>query len=241
MVLVNLARVVKIMQENTCFYWTLYDGKSIFDAYQDISGTMDESILRLQETVQDISGQTIDIKISDRCNDEKAKGGRGFKNFEYKIKLSGTGDVSGIGAIGGGGNVVLSLLREINELKTAQIKAAYEIQLKEIERKMDELKEAKGGLNMDTALNKVFAFISENPGFLTGNTAKVTAPGLAGPPEGEQAVFAPDTDTKVKMRNALVRLSKVDANIAETLTALADFAESNPEKYKQYIPILKTL
>jgi len=105
---------------------------------------------------------------------------------------------------------------------------------------MDELKEAKGGLNMDQALNKVFTFISENPGFLTGNPAKVTAPGLAGPPENETAPL-PDQDKQMKMRKALVRLSRVDGDLPETLTALADFAESNPEKYKQYIPILKTL
>lgn len=239
MVLVTLQRVLKIMQENNCMYWTLYDGKSVFDSYQDGGGHIDESLQRLQETVQDISGQTIEIKISDRNNEEKAKGGRGFKNFEYKIKLSGGGEISGIGA-GGGNNIVLSLLREINDLKTAQIKAAYEVQLNEIQRQMESLKEAKGGLNLDQALNKVFTFISDNPGFLTGNPAKVTAPGLAGPPETETAPV-PDKESQNKLRNALIRLTRIDKNLPETLTALADFAESNPEKYKQYLPLIKTL
>jgi hypothetical protein len=42
-----------------------------------------------------------------------------------------------------------------------------------------------------------------------------------------------------KARAAIARLTRVDKNLHDTLTLLADFAEAHPEKYHAFIPMLK--
>jgi hypothetical protein len=46
---------------------------------------------------------------------------------------------------------------------------------------------------------------------------------------------------KEKIFKAVIKLGKIDANFADTITDLANFAEKSPEKYLSFLPMLKNL
>ena len=230
--------VTTVMQKNDLPYWEIFtDSKKTPDYRQSEKKGVDESIEELESVLQDFSG-TVYLK----CSNYPFPHGKGqpekYILKEYTLKLNTGTSSPGIGNIGGD---VLRYLERIKdkELEIAQLK--FDHHLEAIKRQLDDLKQKKDKENEngigDKLLEAMAPSLIENlPSIISGMTGNkvpvASAPGIAGVEDAATA--------KQRTIAALNRLQKIDPNLPDTLTLLADFAEKKPSQYLSFIPIVKS-
>lgn len=215
------------MQEHQMPFWILRDGKTEIDRMQDIECSVDASIEKLTEVLDDLSGQTVDIEISNKNNLSKATAGRAYKNYDYKIKLTNPVNNSNSGI----DSLSLSLIREIGTLKTQLVEISYKNQVDLMQKRIDEIKAEKENPMLNAAIGQLISMFGVgNPQF--SGIAAGSAPVLNGVDDKQDRIN--------KTRIALNALSAVDKDLPDTLTLLAEFATKHPEKYYSFIPLIKS-
>lgn len=224
MAYVNPEYVTKLMQEKDLKFFVVLDsdGKSILADQQNSDITLDKAVSMLKEVFDEITGPYVIVKLRDKSRKQTSAGGDiKTGNYDFKVKL-GEAAISGPNAPNA---TITGLLNRINALETALVRQEKDFQLKELQRQFDEFKENQKSPYLEQLMPLLASC-------LTGSKpAPIASPGIAGV----------EDDPKEKIKEAIKRLAKVDKNIADTLTALADFAERKPEMYMQYIPLLKTM
>lgn len=236
MVTVTLERVISAMQKNEMAFWILKDGRTTVEMMQDSETDIDASIQLLREVMSQVSGQFIDIIISNKSNSEKAKGGKAYLNYDYRIKLAASPGLHGSNELQGG---VIGLLKEIGNLQSKLIEQKYEALIEKLTQKHAMNGAEKLHPLMEKGIN-VLADIAERIE-LPFLKSKVPSP-LAGPPETE-VVKTNGTRKRSKeenqiLVNAIDILSSVDPDFTNTLTKLATFAKNDPKKYLSFIPLI---
>jgi hypothetical protein len=234
--LVTLERVISAMEKNQMPFWILKDGRTEIERMQEPESTVDASVQFLRDCMAQLSGQYVDIVISNKCHSDKASGGKNYKNYEYKIKLQGSGvNVYGSDSIQGG---MIGLLKEIGNLNTKLVQQEYQMKLEKLEEKMN-----KGISGLDHPLLKqgvdILADIASRIDlpFLKSRTL---SPPLAGTPDVET------TNTKTKRTKEETKiivdsiniLFSVDPDFINTIQTLASFAKRDTKKYLSFIPMI---
>jgi len=206
-------------------YWMVTDGRDT------IAENMEEqSVAKSQEMLEEVMSNVLDtfiiVKLSDRTKQERAKGGNTKTDYlEYKIQLRGSPSMGGIG----GNSMVGDLLNEVKQLQQKN----HELQITQLTENMKrEMKELKEKLESKDPMSEMALKVIS--GLFDKDKATV---GIAG--SEHETVNETEVEKQKKIRAALIRLAKIDKDIANTLTLLADFAENNPEKYHAFIPMLK--
>lgn len=215
--------VYKMMQDNDCRFFTLCEGREVVGEQQEDDCNVDDAIQQLKEILAEFQSSTVDIKISNRCNAEKAKGGKGYKNYSFKIKLG----TSVTGNAEASSNVVM--LEKIKNLEIKLLEKDFEYRMKELERKFDERdKDGIGGIAEKFApyLPMIFGMPAQ------------PVPGINGV-DGDDGRKQNVKELQQRLKAALSEIAKVDTDYVTTLEYIATLAQTQPQNYLQYAQILK--
>lgn len=236
--IVNKDFVFEIMRKCELPFFTVYDATGQRKLYeqQDETKNYSDAILELDEVIaaQEV-GQTICVKISEITKKEKAGGGNVKKGlYEYRIRCGAKQGVGGVKESSIDNSIVSrQVLDLMDQLKSKELEI---IQLQNKQAIADLEKKWEDRLS-ESPLDKYMpAIISGLSGLMGQGAPKAAIQGIAGP-EVEQ----PKEDINAIITSAVKRLYKVDKDLPNTLTTLADFAEKDPNKYLSFLPMLKSL
>lgn len=218
---VKLEYLYKIIETEALSYYEVTDGRDVIQENQSCDSP-DAAIEELRELFENLEDSTVTVKLCDKNKKDRAKGGKNHKYREYKVRLkSKQSDALGIA----GGSVV-QYLERINELQRQIDNNRLEREIEELKRKLESKKEDNPVLEKGLAI--LSAYLSKGqPAALAGHND---------PPLPAAEVETPASVVK----KAIARLAKVDPNLPETLTMLADFAEKKPAEFLAFIPIVKS-
>jgi len=211
------------------------DGKTIINEVDaDEFNSEKDSVSELQRTIlAQEPGEIVFVKISARSKKDKGDGGLN-KNYEYRVRCNEDGKKqeknnfnNNQAAINGD---VLRLLEEKKALELKIQNLEHKSQMDELQRQISEIKEASP---VEKYFPAIIGYLQNN-----GNIPSVqnSVAGINGTEETETPV-----DAKKVITIAINRLFKIDKNLPETLTQLANFAEKDPAKYNSFLPILKSM
>ena len=225
MAFVKLSYVYQLMKEKDLPFFKVTDGKVLLGKNNEESEPL-KAVELLEELIENIEDSMITVSLSPRSDKAKSKGGGNWDNYVFKVRLRQQEDsINGShGVING---TVLSMLKENAELLRRLELQSKEHEIAELKKEFQKLKE---GQDKPDAWEKYIPVLMQH---FSGKPIAV-----AGAHDGE--VNEPEYDKQTIIRKALIRLDKVDKDLPETLTMLSLFAEKHPEKYKSFIPIIKT-
>lgn len=229
MALVKLDHVEKIMRDEEVPFWYLTDNggeKNVISSNQS-EENIETSIERLQEILADVEDSVVCISLSNKTRKEKAQGGRGHKQYTFKIKLREKEAVGMMGGNQGMFALVLQQMEKNNELSREILKL-------QLEKKHDE--EIAGLQEKPDSISTIITILDKHADKIFG-----TRHGIADVGGEDETVDEEKVNAEEKIRAALIKLRAVDKNLPETLTQLAKFATKNPKKYKELLPLLSTL
>jgi len=208
-------------------YWTVSDGRSVI-AFNDDEDSLSKSEELLQEVLDNVLDAYVIVKISERPRKDLSKGGNTRSNFlEYKIQLKAASQ-PGVRGISGNSNNVDELHQEIKKLRDELHKKELEVIKDNFQRQIDELKEKKNDPMTEMGMQ-----------VLSGLLIPKKTVAVAG--AEDEAVKTDFVEKQKRIKLALVKLSKVDPDLDQTMTLLAEFAVNNPDQYKSFIPMLKSM
>lgn len=222
MVRVSKETIYRKMEELDLPYYQVFDGKQKVDENQTDENT-ENAIQDLRTILDDLEGNSVTVKVSNRNSAEKAKGGRGYEHYEYTVKLTATRTEAN-------GNI--SLLKELYELKNQM---QIDRLTNEFEKKLAEATKKDKDSPADRALVALLPAIQK--AFLGQNT-----PGIAG--IGEEVKEANLKGASVKeIRTAIIKslMTSDPTEYLEVLAAIATIAEKKPTEYATYKPMLIAL
>lgn len=223
--LVTTEYAIRLMREHELKYWKLRDadGKSVIGEQKSEDVSLDSSINRLEDTLNELSGRYVLLELRNRSAKERGSGGD-LKSgiFDLRVKLEG---VSGIGSTAANSPAMpTQLFDRIASLEKQLIEERYQNKMERLQDQINELKEGNPMLSQVIGtLSNVFA------GQMRPNEAAPTAPALGNPEKKPN-----------RIQSAITRLAKVDRDPIGTLEALATFAERNPDQYNSYLTMLKS-
>lgn len=229
MAIVKLEHVYKMMRQNDCPFWRIADsvGMKSVVAENDEEQILENAIELLQTDLENIDDNNVYITISSHTKAQKGKGGRSYKQFDFKVNLHKSESAGMAGA--GAGGLLPMLLQQMKENSELMRKLELKNQEVENDKKIAALEtqiSGAGSTGWEMALPYLDKFLSNGkPVALAGGEDK----------DVEDKIF----EKQQTIRKALARLAKVDKNLPDTLTALANYAEKNPDKYRSFIPFLK--
>jgi hypothetical protein len=234
MVTININTVLQIMQQKQISFFKVFDvtGKNLSYIQDNEEVTPAEAFNELKDYLQNLEPGIVTIIFSEQSFKEKNKGGAAAatKNYTFKARVGNTTNLNQP-AINGLNEDYKELLKANYELQNKIMLLEHQKHTDEATRKLEEKIE---GLKNEDPLEKYAPL-------LTGlfarfmPTAETAAPAINGLDEETQPT------KKTIITNAINRLLKVDNNLAENLTLLADFAEKAPQKYKSFVPMLKMM
>lgn len=213
--------ILKVMEEQRLPYYAVTDGKDLIGMNDD-EPNIDAAVRSLETLLDNVEDGFVVVKLSDASRKDKgAKGGRNYYNFEFKLNLKKPTE-AGIGSAGIN-STILQLMEQNNNLLRKIEQQQNEQKIKELERAIGEAKEDSGGIEK---------WIPLLQSVMSGTKVGIAGTEAA-PIENAQV------DKIEKIRAAITRLGRIDKNLPETLTLLAQFAEQKPEQYLSFIPIIK--
>lgn len=224
---VKLDYVKKLMEEKNLPYFKITDGRTLIGKNNDESSPS-KAIDSLDEILEMIEDSVVTISLSERPDKDKRAGGNNMNDYVFKVRLQGEG-TNGIGSAGINGTV-LSLMKENSDLLRKLEMQNRDQVIEGLKKEMQELKEKK---NKPDVLDQYLPLLVQS---LTGKPFNQPV-AVAGHNDGPVNPDVMERLKKIKLQ--LMRLEKIDSDLVETLTMLADFAEQNPEKYRAFIPMLK--
>ena len=231
MPVVKLEHVYEMMRKNDCAYWRITGtsgGRNLIDE-NDTEESVENGIELMQTCIEMIEDNFVCIVISDRNKKEKAKGGRNYEQFEFRVNLHKSETSTGLSGMNNGvlGLLIISM-KENSELMRQVNDEQRKREMDELNRKIDELKKGDKIDKYRPYLDKLFDVDSSKQRI-----------SLAGNDDGE--VNETEVQKQQRIRKALIRLNKVDSHLPDTLTLLANFAEKNPDDYKFYMQKLQKM
>ena len=233
MVTTNINTVLQIMQQKQITFFKVFDvtGKNLSYSQDNEEITPAEAFNELKDYIQNLEPGIITVVFSEQSFKEKNKGGAAAatKNFTFKVRVGNNSNLNQP-SINGLNEDYKELLKQNYELQNKIMLLEHQKQTDEATRKLEEKIE---GLKNEDALEKYAPL-------LTGLFSKFMTPAAAATP----AINGLDEEQPTKktiITNAINRLLKVDQNLHENLTLLADFAEKQPDKYKSFVPMLKMM
>jgi hypothetical protein len=234
MVTTNINTVLQIMQQKQISYFKVFDvtGKNLSYVQDNEEITPAEAFNELKDYLQNLEPGIVTLVFSDQSFKEKNKGGAAAstKNYTFKVRVGNTANLNQP-AINGLNEDYKELLKQNYELQNKIMLLEHQKHTDEATRKLEEKIE---GLKNEDPLEKYAPLIT---GLFSRfmPTAETAVPAINGLDEETQPT------KKTIITNAINRLLKVDNNLAENLTLLADFAEKQPQKYKSFVPMLKMM
>lgn len=233
MATVKVEHIFKMMRDKELPYWRLTDntGTRMMIAENDTEENVETGITMMEEALDNIEDNVVCVMLSNKTKKQKAGGGRGYHQFEFKINLgrAQTG-------FSGGNNGMMAMMFQLME-KNSDLLRKIEIAAKEKEFDVirQELKELKEGSNTDKLITHLLPHLDKLLGVQTESH------GIAATGEEDETVDEKIVEKQKKVRIAIKRLAKIDADLPDTLTMLAEFAEKKPDKYKSFIPMLQNM
>lgn len=218
---INKDYLYRLIEEERLSYYEVTDGRDVIQENQECDSPQ-KAIEELTDLFENIEDNQVTVKLCDKNKKERAKGGKGHKYREYKIRLKAKqSDPLGIA-----GGSVIGYLERINELQRQIDNQKLEREIEELKRKLESKKEDNPVLEKGLAI--LSAYLSKGqPAALAGHN--------------DPPLPAADVETPAAVvKKAITRLAKVDPNLPETLTMLADFAEKKPAEFLAFIPIVKS-
>jgi hypothetical protein len=230
MAFVNKDHVFKIMRANECAYWRITDNTGMRHLVDEneTEDNVQNAIELMEATINDIEDNNVCVVISNKTKKEKSGGGRNYKQFEFKVNLRKT--ETGFNGSTGMFGMIMQQMKENAELMRKLEIQQKEKEMDELRREMKELKE--GGTN---ALAPYMPYLDKFFGI------EKSSHGIASTGHEDETVDESVVDKQKQVREAIIRLAKIDSDLPNTLTLLAMFAEKNPAKYKSFIPMLQNM
>jgi hypothetical protein len=219
-------------------YYTVFDtdGKTVLDEQnEDLEHS--EAYDQLCASMEAFEGL---VTVVLRQNSKKAisRGGAIQANHVYKVRLGAATAGNGIGNMNDAMNLLTKVFEKEKEIMELRFK-----QEREIEQMNRKLEETKSVGPYDDLLKQYLPTITQF--FLTKmgtNAPLATTPGIAGTEtEAAETQAAHNAKMIEYLNTSIKRLLAVDGNFPKHLEMLADFAESKPDKYKQFVPMLNML
>lgn len=211
------------MEEKELPYFTVTDGRDLIDENQS-EGSVDKATELLTILFEEIEDSCVHISLCNKTKKERAKGGKDYVYFQYKVRLRAKEE-----SIGGINGTVLSLLEKNNELTRQLLLQGKERELEDLKREIKELKEGKEddiSPMEKMAMQALGSLISHN---------KQQGVGIAG--ANDEPIETSKVNAQQRVRAALKRLAAVDNDLPGSLELLADFIEKKPEQ----LPIIKAM
>jgi hypothetical protein len=228
MAYINQNYLFTLQNEHNAIYWKVYDHiirTPINEQIEDIS--LDESQEKLKNTIENCSGDYINVKLFSGKPRKKTAGETSPNEIHVKVKLNSfkENNKSDQSIQGIGFNEYISKIDEIRRLELDKLKM-------EIEHNQD-----KEQSKIERILDKLL----DNDSFILGLTGvlKQIVSKNQNTPIINQPPINANTGSQ-DLNNVLNRLNKIDPDLVNTLNDLANFAEKNPDALEQIKPILKT-
>lgn len=234
MVTTNIKYVLDLIERDQLRFFKITgaDNKSIVLKQDNPDVSTTEAYNMLEDFLSNCEAGIINIKISEVSDKEKGTGGaiKG-KDYTFRVRVGASSSrIAGTDANTLGG-IEKALMHENYNLKLQLQLLEQKHQQKEELRKLEEKIE---GLKDNDPLEKYAPLLQS----LAGQFFKAPAPvaGIAGHEEESAG-----TDKKTRITKAVNRILKIDPNFADNIELLANFAEKSPEKYKNFVPMLKMM
>jgi len=183
----------------------------------------------LEEFLEGCSYPYVDVTISRRTPEEKSKGGAKGDDYTHRVSTKGAQAIAGTTTKNDIGNsMLMTLFKEIGDLKSEIVAKTWEIKLAELQQQMKELKDDKSNPMQEAAMMHLM-------NMFTGGT------GIASPTSNIiNGVTAGATqNNKERLKAVVNRLLAADKDIISTLEMIATFAETKPAQYEAFKPMLK--
>jgi hypothetical protein len=220
------------MRNESCAYWRVSDNSTII-AENDSEGNIETAIQTLEEVIAEIENPFVDIKICDVTKSVIGKGGNKHTYHLYRVNLASDKSrpkESGSPAMN---SQVMQLIEKNNELQR-------KIDRLEDQKKYDALEQKLNDLQSSDVLSKLLS----NPQVLQGISGLfgIRQPvGLAGIEDQYEPIALEPIERQQKIKDAIVRLAQIDPKFDETITLLAEFAETNTSQYFATIEMMKSI
>lgn len=219
--------IIKLMEDEQLAYWRIADGGSNKIGENDVESNVGKGIELMEDCLSYIEDTRINVVLSNRCKKDKAAGGRGYKQYEFAVKLQDSTNRTADQGING---TVIALLKELYDTKQAVAIQQKDFEMKELQRRFDELER---GNDKPDVMERGFGMLEK---YFAFNSAKPAA-SISGINDGP---VNDDIVTKQrKIKEAIKRLAVIDPHIQDTLTVLATFAEKNKEQYFSSLQMIK--
>ncbi len=234
MVTTNIKYVLDLIEREELKYFKITgaDNKSIVLKQDNPDISVTEAYNMLEDFLASCEAGIINIKLSKVSDKEKGTGGviKG-QDYTFRVRIGATSArIAGTDANTMAGTEK-ALMQEIFSLKLQLQLMEQKHHQKEELRKLEEKIE---GLKDQDPLEKYAPLIQHFAGQFFKQPVPVA--GIAGHEEE-----TPATDKKTRITKAINRILKVDADFADNIELLANFAEKSPEKYKNFVPMLKMM
>lgn len=224
MVYVQIDTVTDQMKKYQCRFFTVKDGTKTIDRYQDEDSTVDQSIAALEDFLHTLTGNFVDVTISDKSGMQQSRGGSA-KMFEYRVKLGAVSQaISGTEHKGESLAGYKDLMKEIAQLREENTALRFQNTIDALKKEIQEIKNDKSNPLQEQALLMVANYLGGN-----GKTQPVQH--LAGPPE--------TADSKARLRAAIKKWMQLDPEMIETIEMIVQFAEVKPDSYNTTKTMLK--
>jgi hypothetical protein len=215
----TIEHIAEIMTEENLPYYTLADktGKHVFSKNYD-SDNVQASISKIEKVLAALV-DTDAVKLSVTNVNTAGRKGLSTKEYDYLIKLSGTGQFSTISQPAES-NAIKELRDEIRRLEIQNLQADHKRQLEDLRRDLE-----------DKQRPDVLAWLKEINGLINLNAKKVQP--VAAP------VQQPINKSRVQHATDLVsKWAKLDPEFYLVVESIVNIIETQPDQYEQYKAIL---
>lgn len=253
MALVNPEHIYKMIEANNFSVYTVKSDGNLIDCNDEKSLPTENVIERIKSLLENIESGSVEISFYKLSRGEKAAGGKVIPEMSFKVATQRQSEKSS--AIAGHASTadLKSVYQENFDLKLAIEKLKFENELKDLRREIHESRASDddGGIvgllkpYLPELVPLVVAGL-KGPRGVAGHGAEPMTITTA---KSEVITDVPYVDPDVNpdeeyskedqmIDTAIERLIKVDPDFHNSITRLADFAEKNPSKYRQYLPLL---
>lgn len=222
MATVNKQYVFDLMEKEQLPYFTIRDnaGSPRHILQNESEANIAEAVSMMQECFDVLEDNYCHVTLSDRNRVQKGKGGENI-NYQFKVNLMAGNKAAAIASVRTTNTSDIKYIQEIDALKREIEIMKFNARL---EKMQDEMKAMKEGSMVEKLLSN--PQIIQGIGGMFGIKTPVA---LAGSEDGP--VDGAPVEKENKIRSALTKLMKIDSDLPETLSKLADYAETNPAQY----------
>ncbi len=235
----NIDDVIDFVKRNDSPYWTVRDqsGNKIAEQ-QNEDVELPASIKLLNEVLMRYEEGGAKLCITHQ-KQHGNKGAAGAFKIWYTTPRIATGALAGV-ENAGGSKQVLDLIERIHTVEKSALEREHERRMEDLKRELTRKEKPP------SVTDKLVETLLSNPAIgnaiagILGKFAGAPAP-IAGHAAIQGHVDELPADQQTKIENAINTLLEVDADFANTITILADFAKRKPDSFRGFIPMLKSM